>query len=366
MKKFIVKFGYFRTEDDTETSAVEDQDNILKSDIYHKNIIKQNKEEILLLLKKNPSISKIFPMENDLEIKNLFADSYFGEPIKFKIKLPFKNQDLSQTGFNPELIEIDEFNILLDQNQFAIYQEVPQTKYGFNGGPDVREKIGEILNELFPYLRFVPPTPFRKSFVYLVSYEDKNKIEDEMEKYEGLDYVHFLDQVDFEAEIYRIFYEYEFHLGLIYETFEAYHKINAKANEIIETQKKLKRLFSDFINSNLLNIIIHNKNTPIKQLNQTICQLLLDYLLSVNLYEQNLSEAKACINQIDTPLENFLEDLESETNIYIKINVDAMFKYTENIINELNTKSINISTIGSGIIGGVIGAISAIIITLIK
>ena len=65
-------------------------------DVEYEKIIRQNKEKILLLLKKDPSITKIYPFDNNMDIKNLFTQFYFGEPIKFKIKLPFKNQDICQ------------------------------------------------------------------------------------------------------------------------------------------------------------------------------------------------------------------------------------------------------------------------------
>ena len=79
----------------------------------------------------------------------------------------------------------------------------------------------------------------------------------------------------------------------------------------------------------------------------------------------NLSDAVHNINRNDT-FKYFVDDLESETNQYVKIDVEVMFKYIDNIINELDTRSINFSTIVSGIIGGIIGSISTIILTIVN
>lgn len=370
MKKFIVKFGYFLNEEELEISDEEEPEteaeNILEPHREIERKIRQQKEEILSLLKKDSSVTKIYPLENNIEITKLFSVSYFGEPIKFKIKLPFKNQEISQMFYpDTSLYEtFEEFNILFDGNFFAIYQKVDPTKRDFLGGPDVRDKIYKLFKEIFPKLRIVGPTPFRENFIFLVSYPD-NKIADEIQRHDG-DFVIPLGKVDFEEKIYTIFDFFELYLSSIYQTYYSSDKINDIAFKIIIAQKKLNPLFADIVDFKVSNILKYNKIKNIKKLTQDLCELLLDYVLAENEFEGTLSKTAFSINNSNIPLKNYIETLKNETSDYIKIDVDAMFKYIENVRNELNTRSINFSTMISGIIGGVIGALSTIIITLIK
>lgn len=370
MKKYIVKFGYFLDQNDIETSneevteiecekKTEGSYDILGPHKELEKLYKKRKEEIISILKKEQLVTSIYPLETDINIKNLFSDSFFGEPIKFKIKLPLKCQDISQKQFyNDEIFElIEDFNIIFDGNLFAIYQEVNPSKIDFLGGPDVRENI----NKLFPNLKTVAPTPFRESFIYLISYPD-DEIKDEMNNYKH-DFVFPINEVDFEEEIYNIFYNLEFPLRNIYETYCSNDEINDTAHKILDVHDDLNSHYKDFIDSKFLDKF--NKKKSLKLSIQNLYKLLLDYALAVNRFEVILSENVDLINR-NNLFKNYVEEFKNEANGYVKIDVEVMFKYVDSIINELDTRSINLSTIASGIIGGVIGAVSTIILTIIK
>ena len=122
--------------------------------------------------------------------------------------------------------------------------------------------------------------------------------------------------------------------------------------------------FRNLYTTKYIDFFNYNKKRSVKLQAQNLCELLLDYVLAVNEFEVDLSNTIHILNT-ENYFENYMDELKSEVNEYTKIDVDVMFKYVESIRNELDTRSINISTIASGIIGGVIGAVGMIIITLI-
>lgn len=370
MKKFIVKFGCFdlglmKTADlDTLCEETTNEEKKISNEKVKK-FLMLKKEEILLALKKEPSITSIEPLEQDSNIKRLFSFHNFGEPIKFKIKLPFKNQEISRERFyyNKKRYEvIEDFNILLSQNLFLIYQEVNPTKFDFVGGPDIRVKLLNILKSIFPKSRIVPPTPFRDNFIYFVSYPDEIITKErENNKY---DFIFSLDETDFEKEIYEIFHDLEFYLHKIYQIYDIYNNINTSAYKIIEAQKELNIVYKDFIDSNFYDNYKNDKKKSIKLLTLNLCEFILDYVSAVNQFEVDLSQTVFHLNK--TPLENCTTSLKNEVNEYVRIDVDALYKYIESITNDVNTRSVNFSTIIAGIIGGIIGSVGAIIVTIIN
>lgn len=372
MRKFIVKFGFFLDENEIEISdqaeTINEKENgerdILKPWKELEINLEKEKEDILSILKKEPLVSKIYPLENDTNIKKLFSHSLFGEPIKFKIKLPSKNQEISEKYYHYDKIyeAVEDFNVIFDGNLFAVYQEIHPTKIDFLGAPDLREKLYDMFREIYPKLTIIPPTPFRENFVYLVSYSD-NELQDEIEKNE-LDFIFPLDEVDFEKKIYSLFKYNEIYLRNIYYTHRLSTKINRISSDIVYSQKKLNQFYADVINTKYIDFFNYDKKRSVKLQAQNLCELLLDYVLAVNEFEVDLSNTIHHLNK-EAYFEKYMEELKNEVNEYTKIDVDVMFKYIENIRNELDTRSINISTIASGIIGGVIGAVGMIIITLI-
>ena len=351
-KKLLVFFGCLPIEEDE--SEKKDEGRVLKWEDEEKRALSQ-RTKIIEGLNKSREVRDV----SDL-FKKLGADFLFN-PIVFKMHVPLSLQKARYIWDESIRAEIEDFELVYDGFVLMVAALCDLDKFPF-GVYDVRDRVEKALKPIIKIEEKIPPTLYASPVAFLMQSDDI------AEKGKGL-FINIQEPTESRTLLRKLHTEISYEISSFYDLCSMSKEIDEEVEEIERVQSRLLGNLRDFLSSNWRQI--RRKRSLISRCKRDMADILekvSQYLSDLNALKSERKDFSKYVFKRDTLFTKFTKlidtvDFDFYTEPYSSLDIVSVTKVVDHVRSEIETYSLNTSTLFSALLGAVVGSVITLVVS---